>query len=133
MEYKLPSYETILEIHEIVIDSYGGLSGIQHPQYIESALARPQNYMKYQKNCDIHLVAALLLNSIATYHAFSDGNKRTALISMIMAYRLNNINLEYDLHMNKKFERLVLKVADKKPSIQSTRRSLMRLIKEFEK
>lgn len=132
MQFSLPSHETILEIHEIVIDMYGGLKGVPHPEYINSSIARPQNYMSYQKNCDIHLVAALILNSIATFHAFADGNKRTALISMLMTYRLNDIELGYDLHMNSKFENLVLRVAHKKPSIASTRRSLVRLVKEFQ-
>lgn len=131
MEFKLPSFETIVEIHSVVIDLYGGFDGFPHPKTIEGALARPKHYMSYEKECDIHLVAALILDSIARNHAFSDGNKRTALITMLMTYRLNGITLEYNLHMNEKFEELVLRVAQKKPSIKETREKLQKLVEEF--
>lgn len=132
MQFQIPDYETILEIHKIVIENFGGLSGIPHPEYIESSLVRPQNYMAYDNHCDIHLVAALILDGIAKNHAFADGNKRTALIAMLMTYNLNNVNqLKYGLHMNVKFEKIVLYVTEKKPPIKQLRTKLKKLIEEF--
>jgi len=133
MEFKLPSFETILGIHQLVIVGYGGLEGVPRPELIHSALARPQHHMAYSSECDIHLVAALILDGIARDHAFADGNKRTALLSMLMTYRLNAINLEYSLMMNKKFEALVLKVAQDKPDITKLRTELSELVHTFTK
>ncbi len=132
--YLLPSFDTVCIIHEIVLEEFGGLKGMPHPEYIESALYRPQNYMALESNCDIHLVAALILEGIARNHAFADGNKRTALISMLMVYNLNSDKkqrLSYDLHMNKKFEELVMGVVKEKPSIKRIRTELIKLIDEF--
>lgn len=131
MEFILPSFDTVLGIHQIVIEEYGGLDGLPHPEYIHSAIARPQHYMTYSEECDIHLVSALILDGVARDHAFADGNKRTALLSMLMTYRMNGVRLEYGLMMNEKFESLVLKVAQRKPSVQVLRSDLEKLVKQF--
>ena len=132
MQINLPSADVIDEIHSIIINDIGGLKGTIHPKSLESVLARPMNHMEYSDSCDIHLVCALILHSIATHHIFSDGNKRTALVVTIMTYRLNDVALSYSLTMNNKFEKLVLKVASKKTDVKSIRKSLMRLVKEFQ-
>ncbi len=132
MQFVLPSADTILEIHEIVINQYGGLHGVPHPDRIEAALQRPRTYMDYQNEYGIHVVAALILDSFARNHAFADGNKRTALLAMLMTYNLNNITkIRYDLHMNKAFEELVLEVTTKKPTIKVLQAKLRQLIEEY--
>lgn len=131
MEFKLPDFKTVIDIHEIVIEFYGGLGGIPHPNLIEAALHRPETYMNYDDHCDIHLVAALILESIARNHAFADGNKRTALLTMLMTYNNNKIRLSYGLHLNEKFEVLVLDVATKKLTIIQIRSRLQKLVEEF--
>lgn len=130
MQFKVPSLETILDIHQIILDDYGGLSGVLHPEMLESAVYRPNNFMTYDTYCDIHLVAALMLESIATYHIFSDANKRTALVTMLMTYRLNEIKLSYSLMTNRRLERLVLSVAheDYNLTIRQLRTKLRRLV-----
>jgi death-on-curing protein len=135
MYFVLPSIDTVVEIHEIVIDSYGGLKGIPHPEQIEAAIMRPQHFMDYDEECDIHLVAAIILESITTFHAFADGNKRTALISMLMTYRMNGLELDFTLHVNEKLEKLVLDIADsqKRQTIKQLRTRLKKLIDEFSK
>ncbi len=131
MEFRLPDYSTVIEIHTVVIDIYGGLKGVVHPELIKSALRRPEMYMSYDENCDIHLVAAIILESIARHHAFADGNKRTALLTMLMTYNNNKVDLSYDLHLNQKFEKLVLDVATKKLTIKQIRNRLQKLVEEF--
>lgn len=133
MEFRLPAYDTVLEIHQIIIETFGGLDGLPHPEIIKAALVRPQSYMSYAHNCDIHLVAALILDSLTRNHAFADGNKRTALTATLMTYNLNltETKLNYGLHMNSKFEELVLEVATKKPPIKVIRNKLKTLIEEF--
>lgn len=134
MEFLIPSLDTVIEIHQVVVAVFGGLDGIPHPQYIEAAIMRPQSYMAYEEDCDIYLVAAIILDAIARNHAFADGNKRTALITMLMTYNLNSKKkIGYSHHMNDKFEELVLSVAQNKPSIETTRTRLKKLLLEFEK
>ncbi len=61
--------------HERVIRDFGGRAGVQDIGLAESAIGRAfSGYYRfaYQK-------AAALMHSLATNHAFVDGNKRTAL------------------------------------------------------
>lgn len=132
MRFLVPSVETVFAIHEIVIETYGGLHGIPHPELVESALHRPESYIHYSEECDLYLVTAIILHSITRNHAFADGNKRTALITMLMTYNLNSKEqLEYSLHMNQKFEELVLYVANRNPQIRTLRTKVKKLIEEF--
>jgi death on curing protein len=131
MEFKLPDFETVLEIHNVILELYGGLAGVPHPGYIEMAIHRPQTYMSYDRHCDLHLVAALILDSIARYHAFADGNKRTALLTMLFVYNRNNVKLSYSLHVNRRFEKLVLDVAEKELPIKQIRLRLKRMVRDF--
>lgn len=113
MEYSLPLPETVLEIHDIVIDGFGGLSGVLHPAKIDAALSRPKHHLAYNDNCDIDYVCAVILESFATYHIFADGNKRTALLTMAMCYRLNKVDVDYtSILTNRALEELVLDIAD---------------------
>lgn len=129
MQFSLPPSDLIIEIHDLVIEYYGGRPGILHPQMLQSAVHRPNNYMDYDGNCDIHMVAALVLEAIATYHIFADGNKRTALITMLITYRMNGFNLDLDHIANDKLERLVLKVAGSdRPTIRQLRYRLSRVV-----
>ena len=133
MEFRLPDFQLVVDIHDIVVAEFGGLKGLPHPEHIEAAIKRPENYMSYSENCDIHLVAALILDSLTRYHAFADGNKRTALMSMLFIYNLNGIELKFSLLTNEKFEKLVLEVVKNKPSILIIQNQLKKLIKEFGK
>lgn len=134
MEFKLPDKLTVLEIHSIVIEGFGGLNGVPHSEYIDSTLGRPQHYMAYAKNCDIHLVAALILHGFTKNHAFADGNKRTALLTTLFTYNKNGVKLDYSLSLNKRFERLVLDIAqDKVLDIKIIRQRLRILIHAFQK
>jgi death-on-curing family protein len=135
VQFILPSKDTLLEIHEIVIEYYGGLKGLLHSESLNSAVNRPKNYMHYDDTCDLHLVAAITLESIArTFHLFTDGNKRTALISMLMVYNMNGKSLSYDHMSNKKLEKLVLNVADEKYqyTIRRLRARIKRLVEGLE-
>lgn len=132
MQFKLPSYATILEIHDIVIQQFGGREGVLHPHMIDAALKRPQSYIAYDTECDVYLIAAIILDSFARGHAFADGNKRTALIAMMMTYNLNKpddrISYVPGLTANIRLEKLVLDVAVKKPSIKMIRHRLKRIV-----
>jgi death-on-curing protein len=67
----------VLEAHETALE-YGGAPGINNFTLIESAIGRP--YTGYYR--PIYKKAAALAHSLCRNHGFTDGNKRTALISV---------------------------------------------------
>lgn len=90
--------------HERALQS-GGLAGLRDLHSLSSALARP--YSGYYR--PIAAKAAALVHSIATNHAFVDGNKRTSvlLVELLLdksGYRLEPAEGE---DINHAIERLV--------------------------
>jgi death on curing protein len=61
---------------------------------IDSAVARPQAvFAGVEAYPSLHLKAAALLESLAGNHALVDGNKRTALASLLFFYDLNDMRV----------------------------------------
>lgn len=88
------SLDDVLIIHTDQIERYGGSHGIRDINLLESALFRPQSsfggedlYPNFFDKATV-LVHSLLLN-----HAFVDGNKRTAIASLLVFLKLNTISL----------------------------------------
>lgn len=79
----------VLEMHEILINRYGGSAGIRDMGLLEAALFRPQSGY-YQ---DIIAEAAALLESLAVNHPFIDGNKRIAFAAAEVFLRINGWRL----------------------------------------
>lgn len=67
----------VLEAHENAL-KFGGVEGILNSGLVESAIGRP--YTGYYRS--IHKKAAALTHSLCRNHGFTDGNKRTALITV---------------------------------------------------
>lgn len=62
---------------------------------LESAVLRPQQSVAgHDAYPDIHSKAAALLHSLIRNHPFIDGNKRTAVLAVLMFYGLNGMWLE---------------------------------------
>ncbi len=80
----------VLELHTLIIgataaeaaDQLGNRAGL------ESAIARPETYAHYQE-ADMALQATVLAHGIAEGQQFIDGNKRTALIAMLVFLEVN--------------------------------------------
>ncbi|MGN6363544.1 type II toxin-antitoxin system death-on-curing family toxin [Asticcacaulis taihuensis] len=68
---------------------HGGASGVRDPGQLESALFRPQTGYY----ADLIAEAAALWESLSQNHPFVDGNKRTALSSMLMFLNLNGLDV----------------------------------------
>jgi death-on-curing protein len=132
MEFNLPNEEVVLKIHELALSIGGGLEGILHPERIPAALSRPQTFIDFRDDCDIHLVCAVLLHSLATSHPFTEGNKRTALLTTIMCYQVNGVELHMSLLMNDAYKDLVLWVVEQKPTIDEIALKLKDLVEAFE-
>jgi len=69
----------VLESHHRALD-FGGLDGVRDLGLVESAIARP--YSGYYRS--INAKAAALTHSLAKNHGFVDGNKRTALLTVLL-------------------------------------------------
>jgi death on curing protein len=85
--------ELVLDFHAEQLALFGGADGIRDRGLLESALARPINKFAYGET-ELAALAAAYGFGIARNHAFVDGNKRTALASMIVFLGLNGIDLD---------------------------------------
>lgn len=132
MTYLLPDAETVELLHETVLVFSTGRPGIHAMNLIESAVKRPESYIQYVENYDLDTICALLIDSLARYHGFKDGNKRTALMTAIYTYKLNEIHFTASEQMNKDFDSLVMWVVQKKPEIDDIRKRLKELRELYE-
>ncbi len=85
--------EAVLAVHDEQLAEHGGLPGIRDLGAVQSALARPRNLASYEDCEDVARLAAAYAYGIVKNHGFSDGNKRTALVTADLFLMLN----EYEL------------------------------------
>ena len=85
--------ELVFDFHAEQLALFGGADGIRDRGLLESALARPINKFAYGET-ELAALAAAYGFGIARNHPFIDGNKRTALASMIVFLGLNGIDLD---------------------------------------
>lgn len=85
--------DIVLDFHAEQLSLFGGADGIRDLGLLESALARPINKFGFGET-DIAVLAAAYGFGIAKNHPFVDGNKRTALASMIVFLGLNELDLD---------------------------------------
>lgn len=84
--------DIVLDFHAEQLALFGGPDGIRDRGLLESALARPVNKFGYGET-DLAALAAAFGFGIARNHPFVDGNKRTALATMIVFLGLNGLDL----------------------------------------
>lgn len=84
------SVDLVLAIHDEQLREFGGPSGLRDRGLLESALARPLNKYAYG-NDDLAALAAAYGFGLARNHAFVDGNKRIAFLSIVTFLGLNEI------------------------------------------
>ena len=85
--------EVLLALHRAHLAEHGGAEGLRDAGLFESALARPQNRWSYASDVSPFQLAAAYGYGLAKNHAFVDGNKRTALVSMLLFLELNGYKL----------------------------------------
>src|ERR1700730_12415206 len=81
-----------LFFHRLLIERYGGATGVRDVGALESALHRPQT--GYYETI-IHEAAALL-ESLVQNHPFVDGNKRVAFAVADVFLRVNGHSINAD-------------------------------------
>jgi death-on-curing protein len=77
------TYEEVLEIHQALIEAFGGASGVRDEGLLQSALDRPFagfGELEFYKTSEEK--AGAIVESIVKNHPFVDGNKRTGYVLM---------------------------------------------------
>jgi death on curing protein len=83
---------TLLLLHDESLALHGGASGIRDEGLLDSALARPENLAVYGEP-DVAELAASYAFGLAKNHAFVDGNKRAAFLSIGLFVYANQCRL----------------------------------------
>jgi death-on-curing protein len=91
---RLITLEQLLQLHSLVIKVTGGATGIRDLGRLESAIAtQTQNVFGEELYSDAIEKAAALIRNIISDHPFTDGNKRTAMLTGLTFLSINNVNL----------------------------------------
>lgn len=95
--------QLLIPLHDESLSMHGGLSGIRDEGLLDSALNRAPNLALYGKP-DFAALAAAYGVGLAKNHAFVDGNKRAAFLSvglflMLNGWRLNATQVSATLTM----------------------------------
>jgi len=86
----------VMQLHEKLIAKTGGLGGVRDMGLLESAVLNcSQTFGGEELYPDVTDKAAQMAFGICKNHPFSDGNKRTAILSMLMMLRVNGVILRY--------------------------------------
>lgn len=92
--YRL-SVEEVVYIHSEAVRRSGGSDGIRDMGLLESAVNAPfQSFGGYDVYPTIYEKAACLGFSLTQNHAFIDGNKRVAVLAVLMFLKGNGIEIE---------------------------------------
>ena len=91
---KFLSRFVVLALHEDMITTFGGATGVRDEGLLDSALAQPQATFGGEfLHPTIYGQAAAYLYHISRNHPFIDGNKRTACAAMETFLELNGYEL----------------------------------------
>jgi death-on-curing protein len=88
---KWVTYEQVVAIHSRQLRKFGGASGLRDEGMLRSALERPENKWHYEQ-ADLATLAAAYAFGRAKNHAFVDGNKRMAFMTMVVFLRKNGVH-----------------------------------------
>jgi death-on-curing protein len=87
------SKKALLLLHEESLSEFGGRRGLRDEGLLESALARPQHIQTYNPDASLAELAASYGYGVAKNHAFIDGNKRAAFLSIGLFLAINGRRL----------------------------------------
>lgn len=86
------SLELVIEIHDNVIDISGGANGVNIDR-LAGSLSRIEQQIFYNDVNDVFEIACWYAVAIAKGYGFTDGNKRTALSTMLTFLDIQGITL----------------------------------------
>ena len=103
------TFAEVLELHQSVLERWGGAGGIRDINALESALAQPrQSFGNTDLYPDLPSKAAALCFSLVLNHPFIDGNKRIGHAAMEVFLVVNGHELRAPVDEQ---ERIVLDLA----------------------
>lgn len=80
---KMINLQEVLEVHQILLQKFGGMQGIREEGLLHSALERPfGGFGEEEFYPSTAQKAGAVLESIVKNHPFADGNKRTGYVLM---------------------------------------------------
>ena len=85
--------DVIIDLHEKLIDQFGGRSGIRDQGLLDSALSYPQLLYAIGMERDKYVLAAAYGYHLIKNHPFVDGNKRIGTLAMLTFLRINGISI----------------------------------------
>lgn len=120
----MPSASNVIDVHneltEIFAQEDDPISppGVKTPELLESACARPLTSLgEFEKYQTLPEKAAALFHSLTKNHAFHNGNKRTALVSMLSTLHRNDCQLVGSVTDDDVYELAVSVTADAFPKV----------------
>jgi death on curing protein len=84
------TYDQVIAIHSRQLRRFGGAAGLRDDGLLRSAIERPINKWHYEQ-AELAELAAAYAFGLAKNHAFVDGNKRIAFMSMMIFLRKNDV------------------------------------------
>jgi len=84
------TYDQIVAIHSRQLRRFGGAAGLRDDGLLRSAIERPINKWHYEQ-ANLAELAAAYAFGLAKNHAFVDGNKRIAFMSLMTFLRKNGV------------------------------------------
>jgi death-on-curing protein len=88
--------QEVIQLYEKIAVATGGSRGLRDNGLLESAvLGCYQTFDEDELSPSVEEKAARMAFAICKNHPFIDGNKRTAVMSMLVILRMNGITLSY--------------------------------------
>jgi death-on-curing protein len=94
-EPKWVTCDQVVALHGQQLRRFGGAPGLRDDGMLRSALERPLNKWQYEHG-DLASLAGAYAFGLAKNHAFVDGNKRIAFMTMMVFLRKNGIGFAPD-------------------------------------
>ena len=89
------TYDQVIAMHARQLRRFGGAPGLRDEGMLRSALDRSVNKWNYEA-AELAELAAAYAFGLAKNHAFVDGNKRIAFMSMVVFLRKNGTRFSPD-------------------------------------
>src|SRR3954449_11894427 len=89
------TYEQAIAIHSRQLRRFGGAPGLRDEGMLRSALQRPIHKWRYEQS-ELAELAAAYAFGLAKNHAFVDGNRRIAFMSMMSFLFKNGVQFDPD-------------------------------------
>ena len=95
MTFALLTVDDVVAIHDYALDDHE-LQGLAGDKFLDGALGRVENRLKYGLITDVFELAASCAAAISQAHCFNDGNKRTAFQVMDVVLDLHGLQMAWD-------------------------------------